>query len=340
VNSRLLIRLLVLVLFCVAAAWTLSHVDWAELRGRVLGASLIHLALMSMVWIGALFLRPLRFLFLLHSLGQGRRARYVEIWAATTLGMAVNSFTAMRAGDVVVTLLLRHRLGIDIHRSLTVIVADALCDFVFVAILFLTALSFAPRTAGWTVHAAPVLGLAIALIIIGLGLVVWLRRGLLALADRVLGRLRAPWSKRLREIAEDVLAGASAIAHWRVFVPLVVISGAIWAVIGLSYWLGLRAVYIEPSAALASFTMAAVTLSFIVPLGPGGLGAFEAAAVIALSLFGVRLEAAIAFAILAHALQLGSALLLAAIAVATQGIDYRALLLAAKKPQAGGDASP
>lgn len=334
VKSKLLIRLVVLVLFCAAAAWTLSHVDWSELRSRLLGASPIHLALMSVVWIGSLFLRPLRFLFLLHALGQGQRARYVEIWAATTLGMAVNSFTAMRAGDVVVTLLLRHRLGIDIHRSLTVIVADALCDFFFVALLFLAALSFAPRSAGWTSHAAPVLGLAMALVIVGVGLVVWSRRGLLALADRLLGRLHARWIKRLRAMAEDVLTGASAIAHWRVFLPLVVISAAIWAVIGLSYWLGLRAVFIEPSVALASFAMAAVTLSFVVPLGPGGLGAFEAAAVIALSLFGVRLEAAIAFAILAHALQLGSALLLAAIAVATQGIDYRAVLLAAKKPEA------
>jgi uncharacterized membrane protein YbhN (UPF0104 family) len=105
-------------------------------------------------------------------------------------------------------------------------------------------------------------------------------------------------------------------------------------VIGLSYWLGLRAVFIEPSVALASFTMAAVTLSFVVPLGPGGLGAFEAAAVVALSLFDVQLEAAIAFAILAHAFQLGTALLLAAIAVTTQRIDYRALLLETKKPEA------
>jgi hypothetical protein len=53
-----------------------------------------------------------------------------------------------------------------------------------------------------------------------------------------------------------------------------------------------------------------------------------------LSLFDVQLEAAIAFAILAHAFQLGTALLLAAIAVATQRIDYRALLRATKTPEA------
>jgi uncharacterized membrane protein YbhN (UPF0104 family) len=74
-----------------------------------------------------------------------------------------------------------------------------------------------------------------------------------------------------------------------------------------------------------------VALSFIVPLGPGGLGAFEAAAVVALSVFDVPLEAAIPFAVIAHAFQLGSALLLAMLAVTTQKVDYRSLLQAAEQ---------
>jgi uncharacterized membrane protein YbhN (UPF0104 family) len=80
--------------------------------------------------------------------------------------------------------------------------------------------------------------------------------------------------------------------------------------------------------------MSAVALSFVLPLGPGGLGAFEAAAVVALSVFGVPLEAAIPFAVIAHAFQLGSALLLAMLAVTTQRIDYRSLMKAAQKPEA------
>ena len=46
--------------------------------------------------------------------------------------------------------------------------------------------------------------------------------------------------------------------------------------------------------------MAAVTLSFAVPLGPGGMGAFEASSVLALAVFDVPLEPAIAFAVIAH----------------------------------------
>jgi uncharacterized protein (TIRG00374 family) len=245
--------------------------------------------------------------------------------------MAVNSFTAMRAGDVVVALFLRHRLGIDIHRSLTVMAADALCDFLCVALLFLTALSFAPISTAWTAHAAPVLGGVSVVVLAAMALVIRFRFRVLAVADRLLARIGRPWADRLREMAQDVLAGIAAIAQWRVCVPLILISAGIWVVIGASYWFGLRAVSIEPSAAAASFTMSAVALSFVVPLGPGGLGAFEAAAVVALSLFDVPLEAAIPFAVIAHAFQLGSALLLAMLAVATQKVDYRSLLKAAEQ---------
>jgi uncharacterized protein (TIRG00374 family) len=334
VNSKLAVRLILLVLFCVGAAWTLSQLDWDDLRRRVLGASALDLTLMLLAWTASLFLRPLRFLFLLRVLGQAPRASYLQIWAATMLGMAVNSFTAMRAGDVVVTLLLRHRLGIGIHRSLTVIVADAFCDFVCVSLLFLTGLAFAPISAGWATRAAPLLAAITVLGVLAIVLAVTFRHRVLALAERILTRVNASWGRRLHSIAADILAGASAIAHWKVCLPLMALSASIWAVVGLSYWLGLRAVSIEPSVASASFTMAAVALSFIVPLGPGGLGAFEAAAVIALALFKVPLAAAIPFAIITHAFQLGSALLVAGIAVTTQKINYRSLLSAAGKPAA------
>lgn len=332
--SKVAVRVAVLIVFGIGAAWALSHVDWRELMRRIIDASPVDLGLMLAVWIVSLFLRPLRFRYLLHVLGHGARATYVQVWAANTLGMAVNSFTAMRAGDVVVALLLRHRVGVDIHRSLTVIVADALCDLACVGLLFLAALPFAPVSAAWAGKAADVLAVVGVVIASGVVLVIVLRHQVLALCDRLLDRFDVAWAERLREIAHDVLAAASSIAHWKVSIPLIGFTMLIWTVIGLSYWLGLRAVSIHPSVASASFTMAAVALSFVVPLGPGGLGAFEAAVVVSLALFEVPLEASIPFALIAHAFQLGSALLLAAIAVTTQKIDYRALVSAAQKPGA------
>jgi glycosyltransferase 2 family protein len=311
--------------------WALIGLDWGELKHRIAAASVSDLLVMLLFWMVALFVRPLRFCFLLRALGEVPRARYLDVWASTTVGMAVNSFTAMRAGDVVVTLLLRHRVGIDMHQSLTVMAADALCDFAFIAVLFLAVLAFSSTASGWSGHAAILLALIMFLVVAGLAATMRLRDWLQGLIDRLAGRIDRPWAKRLREISHDMLLGAASIAHWRVSLPLLALTAGIWVIIGASYWMGLRAVSIEPTMARACFTMAAVTLSFIVPLGPGGLGAFETAAVVALSVFGVPLEAAIPFAIVAHAFQLASVLFLAAIAVTVQKIDYRSLLSATSK---------
>ena len=105
----------------------------------------------------------------------------------------------------------------------------------------------------------------------------------------------------------------------------------IWGLTWLSYTLGLYAVQNEVQSAAAAFNMAAVALSFIVPLGPGGMGAFEASSVLALAVFDVPLEPAIAFAVIAHLFQLGSVLLFAALSVLTGDIDHRALWSKAEK---------
>jgi uncharacterized membrane protein YbhN (UPF0104 family) len=77
--------------------------------------------------------------------------------------------------------------------------------------------------------------------------------------------------------------------------------------------------------------MAVTALSFAVPLGPGGMGAFEASSVLALAVFDVPLEPAIAFAVIAHLFQLGSVAAFAAVAVLTGHIDYRSLWSSAEK---------
>ncbi len=71
--------------------------------------------------------------------------------------------------------------------------------------------------------------------------------------------------------------------------------------------------------------MSAVALSFVVPLGPGGLGAFEASTVLALSVFESPLEAALAFAVIAHVFQLGITMLFALLAVVTRQIDFQSI---------------
>lgn len=330
-KSRLLPRLVALVAVSAVFAWVLSRLDWPELGARFAEASPKGIAAMTVVWIVALLLRPLRFWYLLAALGGVRGADYRTIWTAMVLGMAVNSFAPMRAGDVVIAIFLRHRLNIAIHRSFTVIVADWLCDFICVAVIFVSALAFAPPIAAWIGHASLVVVAVGAAGLIGLWATLRYRSQLLALVDRCVARLLPKHRVRLRNIADEMLTGLAIVGHWRVSIPLVSISAVIWLVTAFSYWFGMHAVFHDAPLAAALFAMAAVALSFVLPLGPGGLGAFEAAVVVALAVFEVPVEASVAFAVIAHGIQLGTVLLFTGLAMVTQRVDYRTLWAATER---------
>lgn len=323
-------RIVALVVVGVLFAWILSRLDLHELGTRLANASPVDLALMVIAWLTASLLRPVRFRFLLRVLGQIEGVSYRTAWAALVLGAAVNAIAPMRAGDVMTAVFLRQTLGIDVHRSLTVIIADWACDFACVATVFLGALTFAPAPSAWIDQAVIVLVVILLVGIVGLWIVLNSRARVLALLDRVLARMVPRWRVRGCQVAEEILAGLAAIASWKIGLPLLLISALIWGFTWLAYWLGLHAVFMDAPAAGAAFNVAAVALSVVVPLGPGGLGAFEAASVLALTMFEIPLEAALAFAVIAHFLQLGSVLAFTVLAILMKQFHYRSLRVSSK----------
>lgn len=322
-KPKLVMRFVAFVVFGALLAWVLVRLNWHELGQRLVGASPVELAVMFIAWISASLLRPLRFRYLLNVLGHVQGVNYWTIWTAMVLGAVVNSFAPMRAGDVVLIVFLRQRLGISMQQSFTVIVADGMCDFALVVTVFLGALAFAPAVAAWTEQAIIILSIVLFVGAGGIWSMLRFRNQVLAMVTLCLARMAPRRRIRGAQITEEFLAGLAAIGTWKTAAPLILISALIWGLIWLSYWFGLRAVFPTAPAAGAAFNMAAVALSFVVPLGPGGLGAFEAASVLALAVFDIPLEAAIAFAVIAHVFQLGSVLSFAAIAVLTRQIDYR-----------------
>jgi uncharacterized protein (TIRG00374 family) len=324
-NTRLATRIVVFISLAAACVWLLMRLDWSEVGRRLADASPPRLAGMIIAWLAALLLRPLRFKYLLGKLGHVDGVTYRTVWAALTLGGAVNSFMPMRAGDAAMAIFLRQRLGIGVHRTFAVIVTDWACDFTCVAITFLGALMFAPAVVAWTGHAVILLVGVLAVGASGFATLLLFHKRFLAMLDVLLGRIAPNKRQRILEIIGEIFASFTAIGTWRVGATLVFLSALIWGLTWLSYWLGIGAVFTGAGPATAAFSMAASTLSFAVPLGPGGLGAFEASTTIALAVFNVPLEAAIPFAVIAHALQLGSLAVLIALAILTRQIDFKSL---------------
>ena len=314
-----LVRLSLLLAFAVLLYLATRAIDWARLADDFAAARPLYVVAMLAAWSAMLFLRPLRMLLLLGALSRAAPRDYRAIWGAHVIGMAVNSIVPMRGGDVVMALIFRQRLSVSLAQALSVILVDRMCDTAGVAIVFLGALVFLPAAAPWSGD------LALALIV---GLVV----GFAALALMV--RLRAPFltwlagrlAPRWHALADDLLSGLATFRTARFTGLIALITAALWGTTVLSYWLGIRAVIAGVPFAAAGFAVGVVGLSFIVPLAPGGFGVFHAAVVFALSAFGVALEPALAFAIIAHALQLLSVLVIAGVTSLAMGLDPRALM--------------
>jgi glycosyltransferase 2 family protein len=318
------VRLPLLVAFAALLYFAARVIDWPRLGQEFTAARPSYLVAMLAAWSAMLFLRPLRMMLLLGAVSRLVPGAYRIIWAAHVIGMAVNSIVPMRGGDLVMALLFRQRLGVSVPQALSIILVDRVCDTAAVAFVFLGALVFLPAAAPWS------RGLALALIaglVLGfavLALMVRLRARFLAWLARNLARFER--GMRWHAVAQDLLSGLATFRTARFTSAIALITVALWGTTVLSYWLGIRAVISGVSFAAAGFTVGAVGLSFIVPIAPGGFGVFHAAAVFALSAFGVPVEPALAFAIIAHALQLISVLVLAAITSLATGLDPRAML--------------
>jgi uncharacterized membrane protein YbhN (UPF0104 family) len=109
-------------------------------------------------------------------------------------------------------------------------------------------------------------------------------------------------SLRVELIARNVVAGLAALRMTRLAVVAVAVTAASWLALAGSAWFVLLGTEIDAGFGMALLVLVATNLILVVPSSPAALGAFEAAAVLALAAYGVDREHALSFALVLHAL--------------------------------------
>jgi glycosyltransferase 2 family protein len=104
--------------------------------------------------------------------------------------------------------------------------------------------------------------------------------------------------------AANLVQGLAVFRLPLVALRAVVLTLVSWLVIAFSFWLCMLAVDTGTGLEAALLVVIAVNLSMILPAGPGGIGVFEAATVLALAPFGVDSSRALSYAVLTHAVNL------------------------------------
>ncbi len=319
-----LLRAIVLTSFLLLVAWAGTKVNWRAIGEQFANASLPYLSGMLAAWVASLFVRPLRLALLLSSaVADPAQARYWPAFRADNIAMAINSIVPARAGEVAMAVALNQSLGISTASSSSLVLVDRFLDFCTVVLLFVAGFLLSPGGSNWARHTTTLLAGLVVVFVVGLILTVRLRRLWIRQLIRLFTRLdptRADkWDTRIR----DLFAVLAVIDDVPRMAALIALSAATWLIISLSYWFGLHSFWPEVSFGAAAFAASAVALSFLLPISLAGIGLFQGAAILALQLFGASTSVALAFGILAHALQVGAILIVAAISVAWRGFGYR-----------------
>jgi glycosyltransferase 2 family protein len=255
-----------------------------------------------LAWLGivtfALFLRAVRWRVLLSA--EGPVPIPTAFWA-TSAGYFGNNFLPARAGELVRTLMISARTGMNKSFVLTTALSERIFDAITLVGIAAMVLLTLPIKPGWFRNAATPFS------IIGLGgvLAIVLLPKFEPLWAAILRKLPIPsaLTEKLIGIMEQVLAGIRAFHDWKRLSIFMVFTVVIWSCDSLTAVIGMYALGMNISLAVAFLLITGLALGSALPSTPGYVGIYQFVAVSVLVPFGFSKADAVAYILLFQGLQ-------------------------------------
>lgn len=235
------------------------------------------------------------------------RIPYGPLWRATAIGFMVNNVSPARAGELARAYVLSRETGrISFTASLASLVVDRVFDMLVILVLLVLVASLPGFPAGamvgtWPVSRLMLVAAAFALTaLVILVLAALFPDRLAALWERALGRRAPRLMVRGREILLSFGAGLSVLRDARLSLIVFFWAFVAWVLNGISFWLAFKAVGIQAPLTAAFFLQCVLVAAVAVPSAPGFFGVFEAAAKVALGVYGIDNTLAVSYALGYH----------------------------------------
>jgi len=229
-----------------------------------------------------------------------RGARPTHLFNAVMIGYMGNNLLPLRAGELLRVYVVTRR-GQPFWTTVTTLVVERVLDGIAIG-LILGLVFFvvpAPREVAWA--AETFVGAVIAMVAV-----------LVAIAAApltcrtILHTLTYRWpaiERRLLSIFDSMSDGLQGLRRPAQLVPTLLWSLVIWGAIVFAVWSCFEAARLQLPVSAALCVLAFLGLGISLPSSPGFIGVFQAATVLALSLFGVSRMDALSFSLLLHASQ-------------------------------------
>ncbi len=278
--------------------YSLRGIQWPQVWALVSGANLAYLGLACAITTTSLFLRAFRWRILLTA--EGRVPVGTAFWA-TSAGYFGNNFLPARAGELVRTFMISSRCGLNAAYVLATALSERVADAIALVVISALVLLTLPTQPGWLANAArpfAILGLSGALIIAVLP-------RMEALVRRLLHRLPAPEALRLKLVLamEHGLRGIRAFHDPRRLFGFLGLTLVIWCLDAVATVIGAAALGLAMPLPVAFLLIAGLGLGSALPSTPGYVGIYQFVAVGVLVPFGFSKTDAVAYILLAQALQ-------------------------------------
>jgi uncharacterized protein (TIRG00374 family) len=320
-----LVSLLAIALF----AWFLSSANLGDVWTQVRRAR-VDLLIAALLCVAATYwARAVRWQHLLAPIG---RTRFRTAFRATVIGFAALSVLPARAGDLLRPYLLARQEGLSAPATFATIVMERVLDLIAVLILLAVYVwgfsdeSTLPARLRGPIEVSSAMAGAVAF---GLMIVMWVlashpeRIGtFVATAGRVLPRRLGA---RLGSVARTFSSGFAVAREPRVLVLAMLWSFPLWLALASEVWLVTRAFDIAMPLAGSFLLQALLVIGVAVPT-PGAVGSYhEAYRIGATTFFGAPNDAAVAAAIVLHAIGFVPVLLVGLVFMAQDGLNMQRL---------------
>lgn len=306
-------------------------IDWGQLQGALARVSHWHLAVYFLILSAIQVVRTLRWGLLLRPLGPIPVGR---LFSSAAIGFAALMALPLRLGELARPMLIAERGRIRISAALASVVVERVIDSLLMAALLVVMLLVLGHRGGDESLGQWAVGVAVLFLLL-LGVLVYFlcrREKSIGLVRRLVRPISARLAERLASMTDAFIDGLKVLPDWRLLTAFLLATLLYWVMTlaGMVYMFGAvpgleRLGWLEGTTVLA-----VLCVGLMIPAGPGMIGNFHYFVKLGLGLFlGAELgPAAMAYAVVVHALQLGQQLLWG-----LAFLPFRRLALPATRPE-------
>jgi uncharacterized protein (TIRG00374 family) len=279
----------------IAGYFAFRNVHLQDVIAGIRQADWISVALVLLLIAGAQVLRASRWGLLLEPLESLSQRLLLPI---TCIGFLFIWILPARLGEVIRPYLLQQNSKVGLSPAMGTIVLERLIDSTFLVVLLFICLP-ALQLPGLILSAFKgfVFILLAAVLLVLLGSLPAFRRRFLQVVSKV---LPPSWSEFLTGVTDTFYSGMQAVTSAKRLLSILALTSVIWGAALAAYLVLFQSMDLHLGLLAASTVLVLTCLGIALPAAPGFIGNYHYACIVALGLFGVAKDTALAYAILIH----------------------------------------